>query len=152
MVFQPLSRSDALSPAEKLTRRQMLASHAQRLRDNATSAEDWLWEELQKGWPDKETAWEFKAVIGDTSIVDFFCSKHRMVVEVDGGHNETISQMERDLYREQRLRSKGFRVIRFTDEQVLYRRRAVLHDIRNEANRKPYEKPEPRMTEDNPLF
>ena len=50
-------------------------------------------------------------------IADFYCAKARLIVEIDGGYHE--EQEDYDLYREGVLLRKGFRVIRFKNEEVL---------------------------------
>ncbi|MDA8744825.1 DUF559 domain-containing protein [Rubripirellula amarantea] len=49
-------------------------------------------------------------------IVDFACVSESLVVEIDGGyHDETI---EDDVRRQRDIESRGWRVVRFTDEEV----------------------------------
>ena len=58
----------------------------------------------------------------DNFIVDFFCSKLKLVIEIDGeSHNE---KLEEDKVRQEKLVSLGLRVLRFQDS-------AVKKDIRN---------------------
>ena len=49
-------------------------------------------------------------------VVDFFCAGHRLIVEVDGPIHE--SQQERDAERQRLLEACGYRVVRFTAEDV----------------------------------
>ncbi len=49
-------------------------------------------------------------------IVDFACVAKRLIVEVDGGYHEETAKD--DLRRQRDLESKGWTVIRFTDEEV----------------------------------
>lgn len=53
----------------------------------------------------------------DRFIVDFVCPKHALVIEVDGDVHR--QQVEADQEREEILNRLGFRVIRFTNAQVL---------------------------------
>lgn len=60
-------------------------------------------------------------------ILDFYCHAHQLVVEVDGG----IHQQQRD-YDESRtewLTQRGFKVIRFTNEEVLNDIETILQQI-----------------------
>ena len=50
-------------------------------------------------------------------IVDFVCFEKRLIIEVDGGQH--IQQVEDDNARTQWLRSQGFQVLRFWNNQVL---------------------------------
>jgi len=62
----------------------------------------------------------------DHHIVDFACLEARLVIEVDGGqHAESKADSERDAY----LRSQGFRVLRFWNNDVLSNRSGVLVTI-----------------------
>ncbi len=61
-------------------------------------------------------------------VVDFACLRARLLIEVDGGqHAEDI---ERDDERTTWLQSRGFRVLRFWNTDVLQRTEVVLERIR----------------------
>lgn len=60
-------------------------------------------------------------------VVDFVCLDHSLVLEVDGGiHDE---QQEYDKEREEDLHKKGYRVLRFKNEEVLSNLPVVLRSI-----------------------
>lgn len=63
-------------------------------------------------------------------IADFVCLEARLIVEVDGGQHaeERYGDAERDDW----LRSQGFRVLRYWNNQVLGELEAVLEDIARE--------------------
>jgi len=84
------------------------------LKKNPTRAETALWKELQN----KKTGFKFRRqhVLSDF-IVDFICLRQKLIVEVDGEIH--LKQLEQDIIRTQKLIVKGYRVIRFTNEQVL---------------------------------
>ena len=48
-------------------------------------------------------------------IVDFICFRHRLIVEADGLQHEDRAQ---DAARDDWLRSQGFRVLRFPNQQI----------------------------------
>ena len=53
-------------------------------------------------------------------IVDFYCHEFKLVIEVDGDiHNDEISS-EYDMGRTAELNKFGIRVIRFTNDQIIY--------------------------------
>jgi very-short-patch-repair endonuclease len=53
-------------------------------------------------------------------IVDFYCHEFKLVIEVDGDiHNDEIVS-EYDLGRTALLNKFGFKIIRFTNEQIIY--------------------------------
>jgi leucyl-tRNA synthetase len=49
-------------------------------------------------------------------IVDFACLEKSLVVEIDGGYHDLT--IEHDLRRQRDLESRGWMVVRFTDEEV----------------------------------
>ena len=60
-------------------------------------------------------------------IADFVCLRARLIVEIDGGqHAEFLLD---DLERTRDLAHRGFRVIRFWNNEVLQRTEAVLESI-----------------------
>ena len=52
-------------------------------------------------------------------IADFVCLEKKLIIEVDGAYHFTDAQMSEDAYRTDALEGKGFRVIRFTNEEVI---------------------------------
>jgi very-short-patch-repair endonuclease len=59
-------------------------------------------------------------------IVDFVCQEGRLIVEIDGGqHAESNSDAARDQW----LTSKGYRILRFWNSDVLTNCSAVLQAI-----------------------
>ena len=66
-------------------------------------------------------------------VVNFCCPAKKLLIELDGGqHLENVAYDER---RTAFLRSKGFRVLRFWDHDVLQDTDAVLHSITEELDR-----------------
>jgi len=61
-------------------------------------------------------------------IVDFVCVKAQLVIEVDGGQH--LSAAEYDEQRTAWLKSRGYRVLRFWDNDVLQRQDDALENIR----------------------
>ncbi|MEX2127552.1 MAG: DUF559 domain-containing protein [Xanthobacteraceae bacterium] len=95
-----------------------------RLRRDATNAEVKMWLALR----DRRLA-GFKFVRQEAIgpyVVDFVCRAKRLVVEVDGGQH---AESERDSKRDAALAARGFRVIRFWNNEVLQNRRGVLESI-----------------------
>jgi very-short-patch-repair endonuclease len=61
----------------------------------------------------------------DNYIVDFICLEKRLIVEVDGGqHAESVNDKSRDEY----LKSQGFRILRFWNNEVLSNTEGVLNE------------------------
>ena len=53
----------------------------------------------------------------DNFIVDFFCPEIKLIIEIDG--NSHYHKPEYDFYRQERLKSLGFEVVRCTEGEVL---------------------------------
>jgi len=65
----------------------------------------------------------------DEYIVDFYCYRLRLVIEVDGFSHGFEEVYNRDKRKEKKLAEFGFYVMRFPDEQVLTDIDAVLRNI-----------------------
>ena len=96
------------------------------LRKNATPAEDILWQHLRGG---KLDGLKFKRQhsIGNY-IVDFYCSSRKLIIESDGEVHNHPEQKEKDISRDINLREMGFNILRFKNEDILFR----IDDVKNE--------------------
>ena len=95
---------------------QQLKENARRMRTNPTEAESILWKFLrgkQLGYPFRR-----QLIINDY-IVDFVCLAKKLIIEVDGKYHSTNEQQELDDIRENKLLLEGYRIIRFTNEEVM---------------------------------
>ena len=95
----------------------LLRAFARENRKNATDAEQVLWEHIRK--ESLGVKFQRQHIIGDY-IVDFLAPNEALVVEVDGAYHAERQQQEDDKMRTEYLNRKGYRVIRFTNEQVLF--------------------------------
>ena len=102
-----------------------LRDRARRLRRNQTEAERRLWEQLRAN---QLCGFKFRRQypIG-VFIVDFCCFQRRLVVELDGGQHATLT--EADQRRSTILLSRGYRVLRFWDNEVFKDINAVIERI-----------------------
>jgi very-short-patch-repair endonuclease len=109
-----------------------LQERARQLRHEMTPAEKCLWQHLRERKLDG-AYFRRQHAIGPF-VVDFFCAKAKLVVEIDGDtHSE---QIEYDTERTQWLNElKHYRVIRFTNEEVHDHIETVLERIREELQR-----------------
>ena len=118
-------------------------SRPQQLRTNATEAEQKIWYFLRNRQFEK---FKFRRQhpIG-VYIVDFVCLIEKLIIELDGGqHAERIPYDER---RTRALREKGFRVLRFWNNDVMQNTDAVLEAVLAELNACPSPSPSPRNGE-----
>ena len=106
----------------------ILKDCAKKNRRNSTTAENVLWQNIRN----KQLGVEFRRqhVIGDF-IVDFVCLDKMLVIEVDGGYHTERDQLEDDEIRARILNSLGFKVVRFSNERVLFDLDNVKSDIKN---------------------
>ena len=106
----------------------LLKEHARRMRNNPTEAEDFLWRQLKgKGL---NTSFKRQCVILDY-IADFYSPSANLIIEVDGGYHQTDEQQTLDEIREEKLKKQGYRILRFTNEQVLFDIDRVLTKIKD---------------------
>ena len=102
---------------------------AQQLRNNSTKSEIKLWNYL-KGKQLKGYDFHRQKPINDY-IVDFFCNKLKLVIEIDGYAHSFEETFERDRKKVKRLNELGLTVLRFSDEDVLNNIEGVLSVIGN---------------------
>jgi very-short-patch-repair endonuclease len=92
-------------------------ARARDLRRAMTEAEKKLWWHLRQ-LPVATTHFRRQAAIGPY-FADFACHKRRLVIEVDGGGHGEARQMAADRARTAFLCSRGYRVLRFWNNEVL---------------------------------
>ncbi len=100
---------------------------ARELRNNATSAEKRLWKYL-RGKQMRGYDFHRQKPIGEY-IVDFFCHRLRLVIELDGRTHGFSEVYERDVKKESDLIKLGLHVMRFSDEAVLTDIGAVIKNV-----------------------
>ncbi|CAN5344869.1 endonuclease domain-containing protein [soil metagenome] len=101
---------------------------ARQMRNNSTPAEIALWMKLRQN---QFMGYDFhrQKPIGNF-IADLYCYNLRLVIEVDGqGHYTDEDTMRRDNMKDEYLKSIGFVVIRFTNDEVLTKMNNVLHQL-----------------------
>ena len=108
-----------------------IQQRARELRKNLTPAEQKLWQHIRRGQIDG-LHWRKQHAVG-TYIVDFFCAKAKLVVEVDGDSH--ADQIEYDQARTTYLNEQGYTGIRFTNREVLRQCEAVVQQIADECQR-----------------
>ena len=104
----------------------LLKEYAQYNRNHPTEAEALLWEYLSANG--LGVRFKRQHIIGDY-IADFVCLSHKLVIELDGGYHQLGPQQTSDAQRTQWLETKGFRVIRFTNQELFNNIDKVLETI-----------------------
>ena len=116
---------------EELTRR------ARELRQRQTAAESLLWCVLRGR---RLCGLKFRRQHPlPPFVVDFACIEMRFVVEIDGGYHDYL--YANDLTRQQKIQAQGWRVIRFSNEEVLADVEAVAIAIARELGLPPEFRP-----------
>ena len=112
---------------------------ARSLRRDATEAEKRLWRHLRQP-PFKQHHFRRQATIG-LNVADFASHHLRIVIEVDGGQHSASADEVRTRY----LEAKGYRVLRFWNNDVLQNMPGVLTaiDAAVNADRPPTPDPSP---------
>ncbi|MFK7774530.1 MAG: endonuclease domain-containing protein [Saprospiraceae bacterium] len=95
----------------------LIFENARKLRENMTEAEKLLWEELRLK---KMDGYKFRRQhpLG-IHILDFYCFKKKLGIELDGGYHETKTQQEADNLRTDILAKQNIKIIRFKNEEVI---------------------------------
>ena len=104
---------------------------AQELRKNMTRQEKKLWYEFLSTYPIRF----YKQKPFGKYIVDFYCSKVKLAIELDGGQHYTDEGLAYDRRRSEYLSTLGIRVIRFSNQDIDQRFREVCEIIGKEAGR-----------------
>jgi len=91
-----------------------LKDKARELRNNATSQEDKLYYQFLRRF---KVRIHRQKVIG-YYIVDFYCHKAKLVIELDGGQHFQEENLVHDDLRTRFLESQGLLVLRFTNWEV----------------------------------
>jgi len=95
-----------------------LKSKAQSLRASMTKAEACLWKYVLQGR--RLQGYQFRRQRPVLNyIADFMCKELNLIIEVDGITHTYEDVAEKDLVRQKELENTGFKVIRFTDDDVL---------------------------------
>jgi very-short-patch-repair endonuclease len=105
-----------------------LILQARVLRKEMTRAEEILWSFLRN---QKLNGAIFRRQHPiDIFIVDFYCHKHKLVIEVDGSIHDLDVIAEKDENRTYELEQIGLRFIRFSNEEVLNETENVIKTIK----------------------
>jgi very-short-patch-repair endonuclease len=104
-----------------------LRSKARELRKNSTEAERILWSELRDH---RLNGIGFRRQVPIKNyIADFACHAAKLVVELDGGQHFSDQSERADAARSAVIEARGFRVLRFSNLDVMTNRAAVLETI-----------------------
>ncbi len=91
-----------------------LTSNAKTLRKNMTKEERHLWYDFLKNLPITVNR---QKVIG-SYIVDFYCSKFKTIIELDGSQHYEDKGQQNDKLRDEYFKSLGIKVLRYSNYDV----------------------------------
>jgi very-short-patch-repair endonuclease len=101
-------------------------NHRKQNRKNPTEPEKCFWSWVRG----KQLGCKFRRQHGiDQYIVDFYCAEHALIVELDGESHYTAEGIKADKVRSAFLISKGFRVLRFSNLEVMQNKEGVLSSL-----------------------
>jgi len=104
----------------------VILAHAREMRHPQTPAEASLWRALRN----RQTGFKFiRQHPIYRFIIDFYCAKAKLLIEVDGESHLEPDQQEYDKARTECLEELGYKVIRFTNNDVRYNIHAVANEI-----------------------
>jgi cyclase len=105
--------------------------YAKDLRKIMTPAEMLLWGHLKKG----TEGYKFRRQHPiESYVVDFYCHRLRLIIEVDGNYHDKPETKNHDLQREADLKKLGYFIIRFSNDDVLKNLQFVLNNIQEIVN------------------
>ncbi|MBF9219732.1 phosphoribosylformylglycinamidine synthase subunit PurQ [Hymenobacter ruricola] len=119
---------DGRLTADRKNWEEKLKPFGRHMRHNSTEAEDTLWQAVR----DRQLAdvkFRRQHTIGPF-IVDFFSPDHQLIVEVDGDIHLETEQAAYDAGRAIELEKLGYRLIKFSNEEVLNALPTVLQQIK----------------------
>ncbi len=99
-------------------------ARARELRHAATPAERLLWTYLARSQLGAKFSRQMPV---ETFFADFLCRERKLIIELDG-HSHDV-QPERDIYRDRILEEAGYRVLHFTNSEVLGNVEGVILSI-----------------------
>ncbi len=104
-----------------------LKRYSQELRKNMTDAERLLWSRIRE--KQLKGLHVYRQRIIGNYIVDFYCPKSKIIIELDGGQHCTEDEIKGDKARDEYMRERGFKVLRFSDREVFNNLDGVLQKI-----------------------
>lgn len=112
---------------QNIHNRKYLEEKRKALRNNSTVAEASLWRSIKKSQLANRKFRRQHSI--ENFIVDFYCPKEKLIVELDGAYHFNFAQQNYDQERTLRLNALGFKVIRFENKLVFEDLNGVLGEI-----------------------
>ncbi|MFI5329564.1 MAG: endonuclease domain-containing protein [Desulfobaccales bacterium] len=104
-----------------------LKGTARALRKNMTDAERLFWMKVRKKQLNGHQFYRQKNL--GNYIVDFYCPSGQLIIEIDGGQHYSDRGIIKDKIRDSYLNNLGFKVVRFSDNEILTNIDGVLEHL-----------------------
>ena len=101
---------------------------SQNLRSNMTDAERVLWRRIRRGQIKGVLFYRQKPIGG--YIVDFYCPKLKLIVEIDGDVHFYERNIAADKKREEYFNKLGLKIVRYTNLDVIQNIDNALRDLK----------------------
>lgn len=108
--------------------RKELKNLSRELRKNMTDAELYLWSRIRRKQIINVQFYRQKPLLD--YIVDFYCPKAKLIIELDGGQHYEPDHQLKDKEKDRVLKEKGFEVLRFDNLAVLKEIDSVVEVVR----------------------
>ena len=104
-----------------------LKTLSRQLRKNMTGAERLLWSKIRAK---QLKGYQFyrQRIIGNY-IVDFYCAKAKLIIELEGGQHYCNKGLEKDKIRDDYIKGQKLKVLRFSDRDVFDNLNGVVEMI-----------------------
>ena len=99
---------------------------SQNLRKNMTKEEKHLWYDFLKDLPVTIK----RQKVFENYIVDFYCDKVKIIIEIDGSQHYEESGISKDKIRDKYFESLGIKVLRYSNYDINHHFDAVCNDIK----------------------
>ena len=106
--------------------------NARNLRNNATKEENHLWYDFLRNYPIRF----HRQYVIESYIVDFFCPKAMIAIEIDGSQHYEPEQIAYDKKRTETLERYNITVLRYTNLDINRIFKTVCEDIHNHISEK----------------
>jgi len=96
------------------------------LRTNMPKGEKMLWQKLRRN----NMGYKFRRQFGvGKYVVDFYCPKLSLVIEVDGLTHDFKDRIYSDKIKQKYIESKGIKILRFNSKEIFENINSVLDQI-----------------------
>ena len=104
-----------------------LIEEARKNRKNQTQAEKKMWFNILKNRQFANYKFLRQKPL-DNFIVDFYCAELMLAIEIDGDSH--IRRKEYDILRSEKLKAHSIKVIRYTNDEIMFNLEGVYKDLK----------------------